>query len=282
MNNLNEKSAYRFDSENHLHSFENKPLYGTSTVLGVVSKPLTYWASGLAVQTLSGVKDCKVFTKLKNGKATETEINELNGTVIDWLTKNKNISTKDYINLLGKAYTAHASTLKEKAEEGVDLHAEAERFVKNQILLQPSGMIDTTEYDQKIKPFIDWSKANVDKFLFSEMHTYSDKHWLGGIVDCGVKLKNGEIAVIDFKSAKDAYNSHFWQIAGYAIQIEENGGFNADGVKTFELEKPITQFIVFPFGAAKVEAKVSRRIEESKGAFLAALTIHKEKVATEN
>ena len=49
---------YKFDEsidpetgkQNHLHLLDGKPLTGTSSVEDVLSKVLTWWASGLAVE----------------------------------------------------------------------------------------------------------------------------------------------------------------------------------------------------------------------------------------
>ena len=40
------ENRYKFDAKEHLHSLDSKPLVGTSTVMGIVAKPLTWWAAG--------------------------------------------------------------------------------------------------------------------------------------------------------------------------------------------------------------------------------------------
>jgi hypothetical protein len=93
---MNEKNKYRFleidenGQECHLHQLwsERKQdwenLTGTTTVLEVLGKPLTWWASGLAVKEFSGIEDCKVLTKIKNKKATKKEIAEVETSVQNW------------------------------------------------------------------------------------------------------------------------------------------------------------------------------------------------------
>lgn len=271
------QTKYKFDAENHIHLYDGKPMFGTSTVMGVIAKVLTWWAAGLSVQSL-GIPDYKILTKLKNKKATKEEIAELKKGLRSFLRKHKAKLTVDYyLELLDKAYRAHSVKLDESAEEGTELHARLEKYVKRCISID--GAVHAPAPDEfGIEPFYLWAMLNVKRFLWSELHTFSIKHWLGGITDCGVELKNGEIAIIDYKSAKEAYDTHFWQCAGYDIQItENNGGFDAEGNKVFELPRPITQYIVFPFGAKVVEASVSLRVEQGKAVYLAALTIHKER-----
>ena len=43
---------YRFEKEQHIHLLDERPLIGTTTALSVLNKPLTWWASGLAVEAL--------------------------------------------------------------------------------------------------------------------------------------------------------------------------------------------------------------------------------------
>ena len=264
---------YLDEKGEHLHKLDDKPLIGTSSVANVLSKPLTYWASGLAVKEL-GVPDAKVFTKMKAKKASKEELDALNTSCMARLEEIKAMSVDDYVKLLDRAYRAHASTLKDKAEEGVDLHAECERFVKNHMITKGVA-IDKTEYDPKIQPFIDWTEKEVDHFIFSEAHCYSEKMWVGGISDAGAKMKNGKTIIIDFKSSKEAYLSQFWQCVGYAMEMEENGWFDKDGNLQGKLETPIDYVCIIPFGAEKVEPQFYYDMDGGKEAFNCEVTLYK-------
>lgn len=266
---------YKDEKGEHLHTFDNKPLIGTSTVTKVIAKPLTYWASGLAVKQF-GCPDPKVLTKIKSNKATKEE----KATFIDCasakLAEIKTMDLEAYMNLIDVAYRAHACTLKEAASDGTDLHAELERYVKNTMENRMAV------YDEKIMPFVKWSKENVKKFLWSEANCYSLVHWVGGITDAGAELNNGKVMVIDFKSSGDAYLDQFFQAWGYAIQIEENGLVDKNGNLIMKLEKPIDGAIVVPFGAKVVEPKFYLSSEGGKKGFLSALEIHKLKTLYES
>lgn len=261
---------YLDEKGEHMHTLNGSPLIGTSSVGNVIAKPLTYWASGLAVMQL-GVPDSKVLTKIKNKKATQEEQAALYRSCDEFLGELRTMDTPAYIKLMQKAYTAHATTLKDKAEEGTDLHAELERFVK----FKMSGSTDIKIFDLKIQPFIDWSEKNVKRFFWSEAHCYSEKMWTGGISDVGAELNDGKIIVIDFKSSKEAYLSQFWQCVGYGMQIEENGWFDKDGNQLGKLDKPIDYVCVVPFGAPKVEPAFNYDMTGGKDAFLAELTLYK-------
>lgn len=258
----------------HMHTLNGSPLIGTSSVASVLAKPLTWWASGLAVMQL-GIPDSKVITKIKNKTASPEEVKATMVAVGIRLEQIKQMDAPAFYKVLDGAYRAHQTTLKDKAEEGTDLHAELEKFVKNTIALYGTDTVDKTEYEPRIQPFIDWSKKNVKKFLWSEVHCFSERMWTGGISDVGAELNDGKVIVIDFKSSKEAYLSQFWQCVGYAIQIEENGWFDKDGNQLGVLEKPIDHVCVVPFGAVKVEPAFNFDMDGGKEAFLAELVLYK-------
>ena len=69
---MTNRYQYLNGSGEHVHQLDGQPLIGTSRVGGILAKPLTYWASGLAVQVF-GCANPKLLTKIKNGKATAQE-----------------------------------------------------------------------------------------------------------------------------------------------------------------------------------------------------------------
>ncbi len=252
---------YEFLEEQHLHTLDGKNLTGTSSVMDVLFKPLSWYASG---------KACEKFG-WKNPKYTPKE--EVEETAKKRLFEIKELETKDYLKLLDEAYRAHDTYKKEKAVSGTNLHAELERYVKNVMKFKFSEK----PYDEKIKPFIKWSEENVKKFIASEAHCYSEKLWVGGITDCVAEMNDGTLAVIDFKSAKEAYNSHFLQTAGYAVQIEENGMWDSTGTHNKKLDKKFQTLIVVPFGAEEVKPVIKQYqlVEEFKKGFELAVALYR-------
>ena len=83
--------------------------------------------------------------------------------------------------------------------------------------------------------------------------------------------------IIDFKSHAEPYFSDWVQIAGYDLLISKNGGYTKEGKKIFKLDKPITKYILIPFGAKTFTAGVNNDIKNLKEAFKAATTLSKEK-----
>jgi hypothetical protein len=243
----------------HLHTLDGKPLIGTSTALKILSKPLTWWASGLA---------CEKFGWLNPKKSKEEERKE---NAIKYFEDIKKLTIEEYIQLLDKAYRAHAEKLDDSAEKGIDLHAELERFVKWKM----RGSIEEFIPNDKIIPFIKWSDENVEKFIASEAHCFSAELWTGGITDVVAKLKNGNLAIIDFKSSKEAYISQFIQAAGYALQIEENGLWDKNGKVNKKLDEPIKELIIFPFGGEIITAFKRSDVENLKDGFRHVVALYK-------
>ena len=235
---------YKFDNENHVHSLDGRALTGTSSVGNVLAKPaLIQWAANMA---------CDYIDK--------------NFPTLDELMKNPNALKE----LLAEAKYAHKKKKEKAAGEGTDMHAQLENWVKWKM-----GKCELEDYDPKIEPFINWANENVKEFIASEAHCFEQNLFVGGITDCVAELTDGSIAIIDFKSSKEAYKTHAIQGAGYAIQIDANGLFSEDGEHNKKLERPIDVVIIVPFGASKVEPVIFRDIETYKQAFRSAVVLYR-------
>lgn len=256
-------TEYKFEDENkkHLHTFTGKPLLGASTVCGVIAKNLTWWAAEMAaVECLEVGEKIPTIREeyLAACAAPDKKI------AIDGLQKKYPI--------FKAARFAHFKRKNEAAKDGTDLHAELENFVK---AFQYGSPILPEFFDPKIRNFILWFIENVDKVLWSELHGYSTTMWVGGISDCAVKLKDGKVGIIDFKSAKEAYDSMFVQCAGYDLLISENGGFNASGYPIFKLHQPIDFYAIVPFGAPEFTIDFRYDVEAYREGFKAAVVLYK-------
>lgn len=264
---------YTFNEKDHIHLLNGEPLIGTSTVTGIIAKPLTWWASGLAVEKFGWINS----KKKVDGKYTTIDQKTRENAVSTQLKRIKGMSEAEFLTLCDEAYKAHSVKLDTSADAGTDMHAELEAFVK-ECMKEGIGTLSATKlekYNPLILPFTKWAYEKVECFLWSELYCYSEKLWVGGISDCGVLLKNGKIGIIDFKSSKESYQSQFIQIAGYDLEITENGGFDKDGNRVFELPKPIEFYAVIPFGAKEFTVDIRYNLEELKAGFTSALTLHK-------
>ncbi len=265
-------NEYRYNSEEHIHEILDggvyKPLIGTSSMSSVLSKPLTWWASGLAVEKFGWINKGN---KEKGWVPKEDRLN----VSIEKRLEIAEYTDEEYLNLLDDAYSAHSKKLKTSAKDGTDMHSLMERYIKHCIEKYEGKPVIAETDNPKLKILIDWAIQNVNKFLWSEVNCYSRKLWLGGISDCGFEDKEGKIAILDFKSSKDVYLSQFWQCIGYAIQLEENGGFTESGEKILSLDKPIDYVAVLPFGMDIPEVKYNYDMSGGKDAVEAMVLLYK-------
>lgn len=260
---------YRFLDEKkaHLHQInvggEWKPLLGTSTITGVINKPLTWWASGMAVSLLGW----------KNPKNTPLEARISHaGEVLEQI---KGLDTESYETLLQRAYRAHNEKKESSAEEGTDMHALLEAYVKECIETnEGKPIVLNGQEHERVTTFMNWACEKVDHFEFSEANVYSEKMWTGGVTDLVLVMKDGKRLIGDFKSSKEAYLSQFIQIAGYDLQQEENGFFTSEG-ENISPPLKVDGYVVFPFGAEVFEPAFRYNTEELKEGFRSALVLYK-------
>lgn len=259
-------NRYHFENGDgqHLHTLDGKPLQGTSTVLNVLAKPLTWWASGLAVSELGW----------SNPKLHSTDARLAN--VRTYLERIKAMDAPEFLKLLDKAYRAHSAKLDKSAKQGTDMHAELERFVQ-QVMEENDGVPpkSSTSSHRAVQIFAEWAAENVARFIASEAHCYSEELHTGGIVDLVYEDKQGRIVILDFKSSKDAYLSQFFQDAGYDIAITENGMFDAAGNLICKLDKEVSYYGVFPFGMAEPAPQFHFDVAGGKTGFRSCVTLHK-------
>jgi hypothetical protein len=262
-------NRYKFINEGrqHLHTLDGKPLVGTSTVLQVLSKPLTWWAAELAAVVCLEAGEC-IPTIREEYLAAAAKFGPEKKKAIDALQKKYPV--------FKKARFAHYDRKNDAADTGIDMHAELEKYVVRMITDNASEPARMNGYDHvAVECFAEWAVANVKCFISSEGHCYSERLWTGGITDLFFQDKEGRLAVMDFKSSKDVYLSQFIQCAGYDIEIEENGILDADGNLLMKAERPADYYAVFPFGAENPEPKFRFDTDNLRKAFEATVTLHK-------
>lgn len=259
----------------HLHTLDDKPLLGTSTVCKIIAKPLTWWAAGCAVSLFG-------WTKKKRDDGAWVPKAERVAAVVDRFEEIKKLTKEAFLDLLDEAYSAHDKVKKNKAKEGTKRHASLEDYVKlcmaeGPLHGKPKSLTDFMPgtYAPEVEDFINWAVLNVARFLWCEVNCYSRDMWVGGIADIGYEDMQGKIVAGDHKSSKDAYFDQFLQIAGYDIQLSENGGFDANGNQTFKLPKPVDYYVVFPFGSVPFTPRFVYDVEGYRDGFRSAVKLYK-------
>lgn len=265
---------YRYQDEEgqHLHTLDEQPLLGTSTICRIISKPLTWWAAGCAVAVFGWTKkkdeDGRWVPRARRIAAVQSKFEML-----------KSITVDAFLDLLDDAYKAHDQVKRTAATQGTDRHSSLEDYVKACLaedgVPKPVSDFLPGTYASEVEEFIVWSLAEVKRFLWAETNCFSKELWVGGIADIGMELKNGTICAGDHKSSKEAYFDQFIQIAGYDIQLTENGGYDSNGNKVFDLPGPITAYVVFPFRSVPFKPQFEYDVEGYKEAFRSAAKLYK-------
>lgn len=270
------KTKYRFLSEKHRHQlFINNvwtDITGGSTVVDVLGKVLTYWAAGLALEKIGWINN-----KLKiDGKYQFTPLEKRLAHLKAIREQQSKLDDKQYLDLLDEAYKAHAVRLVDSAGAGTDMHALLEEYVKQ--CLNRGG--EPEEYkgsDVRVKEFSEWAVSDIKRFIWSEAHCYDEDLFVGGISDVGAEMKDGSYVIIDFKSAKEAYFSHFVQVAIYNVLIEKNGLVDKDGKALLKLDKSISKYFIIPFGTKEFTVYENTNVDGLKKAALACIELYKQK-----
>lgn len=253
------KDRYTFNERAHIHMLNDKNLYGTTSVLKILAKPLTWWASGLACNQFGWLHHEK-FDKAQRARAASKMLGEF-----------RKMKLTEYQAFMDKAYRAH-DTFKESASSaGKDLH----KYIEDYIRARMAGK--KIKHHFRIIDFVKWAEKHVKRFLFTEVHCYSREMWTGGITDFGYENHKGQYGLADIKSAKEAYFDHFAQLGAYDIQLHENGLFTSNGKF---LGKPNIEFdfhAIFPMGNFSKGPWISYQTERNRRMFQAALILHKDK-----
>jgi len=272
---------YTDEKREHLHTLDGKPLIGTSTVAKMAGGDkggLIWWAAGCAAATFGWLK--KLDSRASTHQEIATREEERFVSATRKLSEIKQMEVPEFQTMLDIAYKAHNTTKLQKGKEGTARHGKLEDYVKECMALDGKKPLPLTNWlpgfwAPEIEAFIEWSQTNVRRFLWSETNCFSHTLWVGGIADIGYEDMQGRVVAGDHKSSKDAYMDQFIQIAGYDLQLSENGGYDSSGNKTFELPGPIAYYAVFPFGSVPFTPKFVYDVEGYREGFRAALTLHK-------
>lgn len=250
-----------FDEKKHVYKLNGIRMYGITSVLGVIAKPmLIQWSAN---QTAEFIRANCPKTKVKNMDV--------------YLVNNK---------MLDEAKIAHRKKKESAGDIGKIVHKLAEDFANDNLGLQleegstfntrslPNsehlkselGTEATTKEIMVVTMFthfLSWALKNKVKFISAERKLYSKTHWIAGTVDAIVEI-DGKRYVMDIKTYSGIYDrTPFLQMAGYALMLEELGE-KIDGTIIVRLGKD---------GTFDVHKNIN--LAQEKVGFLSALTLFK-------
>lgn len=213
------QNNYKFSEGKHIHTFKGEPLMGTTTLIHTVLPPqLTWWASGMALKGLGW----------QNPKYVKTE--ERIDAIEAWMEENREKFTNPILwdEHLQLCYRAHDDNKKEAGEGGTIIHNDIEIAIKEAITNNLGHLREEEYSNEAVERFAQWGRGK--RFIYSEVHVFSEFLWLGGIVDL-VYEDDGKLYIGDIKTSKSIYPSHFIQEGLYDLQQGENGFYDAEGNK---------------------------------------------------
>jgi hypothetical protein len=227
-----------FDEGKHRFTVNGNSVFPSVTAAtGVIdkSRPLIYWAVGLAKDFLMG-----------------------NLQVLIDDTKGDKIAA-----IIEEAVKQHSIKKQEAADVGTQVHDWVERFIKAKSKNEWPEIPKDPQVFNGVTAFLKWVDEYEVKFISSEKLVYSKKYKYAGIMDAEAVIKR-KTCVIDFKTSKAIYPEMRFQVAAYQAAAEEESGKEYSGNKWLaRFDKQTGEFEAHEFAEQDKDFK----------AFLAALDL---------
>lgn len=136
---------------------------------------------------------------------------------------------EELMPVINEASIQHTLKKEEAADIGTEVHAWIESFISSKLDKTDCPGVDTEneKVQNGIMGFLDWYNSHKVEFTASERLIYSKKHDYCGLTDF-TAIVNGKNCVGDFKTGKDIYTEHHYQLSGYWKAIEEEDGKEFD------------------------------------------------------
>jgi len=199
-----------FDEENHTYTDTKTGewLQGVSEVSSIVPKDwLSAWGAKEAVKAL-GYSDYE--GDIERAQEVLEIINEffIQGDV------------EGYQKFLKEAKGASYRKSKEALVDGKTGHEWVEKYVKAKIRGTDLPEIPEGNLERPLKQFIEWEEKEVDYWILSEARVAYPEKKYAGTLDGLAKMKDGKLALIDFKFASHISEDYYLQTAGYQLTFE--------------------------------------------------------------
>lgn len=173
--------SLKFTPSTHRYFLDRKPCPGVTTLLKGLPKPaLTYWAARTVAEYVAD-----------NPEAVETLRSAGRGPMVAAL-KGTPWQQRD-----------------EAALRGTEIHALAERVVRGEEVDIPERHVDA------VQGYVTWLDEHGLEPILTERPVANRRHWYSGTFDLIARL-DGEVWLLDIKTAKGVYGDNALQLAAYA------------------------------------------------------------------
>lgn len=208
---------------------------GVTTIIGRFKESggLLWWANRLAYEPLGQARALlgQAYKALYNGPSKD-----LLGHIADFLET----PLERYDHQKAAQHAADAGTL---------AHAMVERYLKGEDPHDgiegawPVGVVDKA--NTAFLAFLEWAQQTNLEVVESELALVSEKHRVGGTLDCCVLSVQGKTCIGDFKTGQGIYVDALVQVAEYGeIYREHNPGAEIHGYYIFRFDKETADFTV--------------------------------------
>lgn len=205
--------VFDFDPVEHVYTLGGKRLYGVTTILGVIAKPmLIQWAANQAINYVEEHIDKYGLWRLEG---------------------------KTWVQMMKEARTVHKKKKEKAGEQGTEVHAEVEKWIKGCIEINEGlpVIVEDPKRNKQVQNFMDWAVKHKVKFLASEKRMYSRTWWTAGTADIVCEIE-GRLYVGDVKTSSGIYPEAFIQASAYSKMLVEMGEFEKfGGVVIINLKK---------------------------------------------
>jgi hypothetical protein len=210
---LNMMSKVSFDDKKHIYQDKKSEnwLQGVSTVSSIIPKD---WLSAW------GAKEAVKFLGYSDYPEDTSRAEEMLATIELLKTDEEKTKVEKYIELLKEAKGASRRKSKTALVDGKAGHAWLEEYVLAKIRNTEIPEIPTGTLERPLNQFCEWEKENVDYWILAEARVAYPEKGYAGTLDAMAMMKNGRLAVIDFKFASHISEDYYLQTAGYKATFE--------------------------------------------------------------
>ena len=142
---------------------------------------------------------------------------------IEVLSLAEEMSAKQWIEFLKEAKGSSGRKSKTALVDGKKGHAWLEEYVKARIRGKELPAMPVGTLKRPIEQFLEWEVKNISTWVLSEARVAYPEKGYAGTMDALAIMKNGKLAVVDFKFASHISEDYFLQTAAYAFTFEPYG-----------------------------------------------------------
>lgn len=191
---------------------------------------------------------------------------------VDNIPSWENLPPGDAIDLLKRAPYRNMSR---KGDIGTAVHETVELWTRDTFEIPDLSQVEIEIENMDLLPYVSgavqYLNTHVQRVIYSEVTVFNREYAYAGTVDAIVKLKTGELAVIDWKTSNAIYPEHALQLVAYA-----NCGFiGTDQGESITLPPITTAHVVHLPGNATYKAHPVHLTTRAFKTFIALRTLQK-------